>query len=100
MLILEKVMGLPLRNLDPGVAFNVGWEIGTVASLGDAGNLGTGVSCPEDWKIGAATSLAVVRDLRTGAFLAGAWRTGAVMPLAGSLNGTKTSVARRVIGAD
>ncbi len=92
--------GTSVKDLDPGVLFVVGWEIGTVASLGDVGNLGTGVSFPKDWKVGAASSLAVVRDLRTGAFLAGAWRTGAAMPLVGSLSGTQTSVAWRIIGVD
>ncbi len=38
--------GTSATDLDPGVAFIVGWEIGTVASLGDVGNLGTGVSFP------------------------------------------------------
>ncbi len=34
------------KDLDPGVAFVVGWEIGNVASLGDVCNLGTEVSFP------------------------------------------------------
>ncbi len=38
--------GTSAKDLDPGVAFVVGWEIGTVASLGDVWNLGTGVSFP------------------------------------------------------
>ncbi len=38
--------GTSAKDLDPGVAFVVGWEIRTVASLGDVGNLGTGVSFP------------------------------------------------------
>ncbi len=38
--------GTSAKDLDPGVAFVVGWEIGTVAPLGDVGNLGTGVSFP------------------------------------------------------
>ncbi len=38
--------GTSAKDLDPGVAFVVGWEIGTVASLGYGGNLGTGVSFP------------------------------------------------------
>ncbi len=33
--------GTSAKDLDLGVAFVVGWEIGTVASLGDVGNLGT-----------------------------------------------------------
>ncbi len=66
-------MAISTKNLDPGVAFAAGWEIGTVASLGDVGDLGTGISFPCVWKIGAATSLAVVWDIGTGAFLADAW---------------------------
>ncbi len=89
-----------VKDLDPWVAFVVGWEIGAVASLGDVGNLGTGVPSPCDWKIGAATSIGVVRDLGTGAFLSGAWRIGAAMPFADPLSGTQTSVAWRDIGAD
>ncbi len=38
--------GTSAKDLDPGAAFVVGWEIGTVASVGDVGNLGTGVSFP------------------------------------------------------
>ncbi len=38
--------GTSAKDLDPGVPFVVGLEIGTVASLGDVGNLGTGVSFP------------------------------------------------------
>ncbi len=68
--------GTSANDLAPGVAFVVGWEIGTVASL------------------------VVVRDLRTPAFLASAWRTGAAIPLAGSLSGTQTSVVWRIICAD
>ncbi len=92
--------GTSAKDLDAGEAFVVGWKIGTVASVGDVGNLETGLSFPWDWKIGAATSFAVVRDLRTGAFLAVAWRNGAAMLLAGSLSDTQTSVAWRVIRAD
>ncbi len=84
--------GTPNKDVDPGVTFVVGWEVGTVASLVDVGKLGTGVSSPLDWKVGAATSIAVVRDLRAVAFLAGAWRTEAAMPLAGSLSSTQTYV--------
>ncbi len=36
--------GTSAKDLDPGAAFVVGGEIGTVASFGDVGNLGTGVS--------------------------------------------------------
>ncbi len=61
--------GTSVKDLDPGVAFAVGWA-------------GTGVSSPYDW-----TSLAVVRDL------------GTAISLAGSLSGTQASVAWRVIGA-
>ncbi len=74
-------MAISTKNLDPGVAFAADWEIGTVASLGDVGDLGTGISFPCVWKIGAATSLAVVWDLGTGAFLADAWRIGAASSL-------------------
>ncbi len=35
--------GASTKGLDPAVAFVVGWEIGTVAPVGDVGNLGTGV---------------------------------------------------------
>ncbi len=38
--------GTSAKDLDPGVAFVVGWEIGDVASLGNVGNLGTGISFP------------------------------------------------------
>ncbi len=34
------------KDLDPGLAFVVGWEIGTVPYLGDVENFGTGVSFP------------------------------------------------------
>ncbi len=38
--------GTSSKDLDPGAAVDVCWEIGTVASLGDVGNLGTRVSFP------------------------------------------------------
>ncbi len=39
-------MGTSAKDLNRGVAFVVGWEIGTVASLGDVGNVETGISFP------------------------------------------------------
>ncbi len=38
--------GTSAKDLDPGVPFVVGWEIGDVASLGNVGNLGTGIYFP------------------------------------------------------
>ncbi len=48
--------GTSTKDLDPGVKFAAGWDIGTVASLGEVWDPGTGTVLVGACRIGAASS--------------------------------------------
>ncbi len=50
--------GTSTKELDPGVTLAVGWEIGTVASLGEVWAPGTGAVLESACRIGAVSSFA------------------------------------------